>query len=334
MMSYQFYITGMHCPSCKMLLEDILLEQKYIVSAKVDLKKELVILETNIKFDDVELAENLTKITQSSGYKIITQKPTPENNNENIWFAIPIGITVLMLFFLLQKSGILNFGLGSQITPASSFLIGIVASLSSCLAIVGGLILSITAKAAQSEKGSIVKDLSLFHVSRILGFGLLGGILGLLGKTISINSAFTSILGIIAAIIMVILGFSLLGLVKSKITLPSGLFNHFKKLQHHHLAPIALGIGTFFLPCGFTQSMQISALASGNFITGLLIMLAFALGTLPVLSLLSFSSVSFAHSRNSDLFFKTIGIIVLGLGLFALISSLAGLGIINPLFNL
>jgi sulfite exporter TauE/SafE len=63
-------------------------------------------------------------------------------------------------------------------------------------------------------------------------------------------------------------------------------------------------------------------------------MIAFALGTLPVLSLLSFSSVSFAHSKYSDLFFKTIGIIVLGLGLFALISSLAGLGLINPLFNL
>jgi sulfite exporter TauE/SafE len=211
---------------------------------------------------------------------------------------------------------------------------GLVASLSSCLAIVGGLILSISAKAAQSEKVSITKDLSLFHLSRVLGFGLLGGILGLLGKTISINSALTAILGIIAALIMVILGFSLIGVIRSKITLPTNLFTPFKKFQHHHLAPIFLGVASFLLPCGFTQSMQISALNSGNFIAGFLIMFAFALGTLPVLCLLSFSSVSFAHSRYSDLFFKTIGIIVLGLGIFALISSLTGLGIINPLFNL
>lgn len=334
MNSFTFHITGMHCPSCKMLLEDIFLEQKYIVSAKVDFKKELVILETNTKFDDAELAETLTQITQSSGYKVMTQKPIPKNNNDNIWIAIPIGIIVLILFFLLQKSGILNFGLGSKVTPVSSFLIGIVASLSSCLAIVGGLILSITAKVSQSYNRSIIKDLSLFHLSRILGFGILGGILGLLGKTISINSAFTSVLGIIAALIMVILGFNLLGTLKSKLTLPSTLFAPFKKHQDHHLAPVILGSGTFFLPCGFTQSMQITALASGNFIAGFLIMFAFALGTLPVLSLLSFSSVSFAHSKYSDLFFKTIGIIVLGLGLFALISSLTGLGIINPLFNL
>ncbi len=30
--------------------------------------------------------------------------------------------------------------------------------------------------------------------------------------------------------------------------------------------PIIVGVGTFFLPCGFTQSMQIAALSSGSFV--------------------------------------------------------------------
>ena len=51
-----------------------------------------------------------------------------------------------------------------------------------------------------------------------------------------------------------------------------------------------LGAATFFLPCGFTQALQLYVLAKGSFTTGALTMLAFALGTLP--ALLSLSAVS------------------------------------------
>jgi sulfite exporter TauE/SafE len=134
---------------------------------------------------------------------------------------------------------------------------------------------------------------------------------------------------------MIVLGLNLIGVFKqSKLTLPSGIFNFFRKVEHQTFAPLLLGVGTFFLPCGFTQSMQVSALSSGSFISGSLIMLSFALGTLPMLALLSFGSASFAHSKYAPLFFKSAGIVVIGLGLFALLAGLAGLGIINPLFNI
>ena len=80
--------------------------------------------------------------------------------------------------------------------------------------------------------------------------------------------------------------------------------------------------------------MQVVALSSGSFMSGLLIMLAFALGTLPMLALLSFGSASFAHSKHAPLFFKSAGVVVIGLGVFALLAGLAGLGIISPLFNI
>ena len=49
----------------------------------------------------------------------------------------------------------------------------------------------------------------------------------------------------------------------------------------HPMAPFTLGAMTFFLPCGFTQSLQLVALASGSFVTGAFTMFIFALGTLP-----------------------------------------------------
>ena len=134
---------------------------------------------------------------------------------------------------------------------------------------------------------------------------------------------------------MIILGLNLVGVFKkNNITLPSGIFSFFRKAEHATWAPVLIGLGTFFLHCGFTQSMQISALSSGSFTKGFLIMFSFALGTLPVLALLSFGSVSFAHSKYAPLFFKSAGVVVIVLGMFALLSGLAGVGIINPLFNI
>jgi sulfite exporter TauE/SafE len=204
------------------------------------------------------------------------------------------------------------------------------------LAIVGGLILSLSAKIAQDENTKTSKkQFILFHGGRLVGFALLGGLLGLLGKAIGVSFVFSAILGIIASSVMILLGLNLVGIIKkNKATLPTGIFAYFRKLEHATFAPILIGVGTFFLPCGFTQSMQVSALSSGSFVSGLLIMFAFALGTLPMLALLSFGSVSFAHSKHAPLFFKSAGVVVIGLGLFALLAGLAGLGIINPLFNI
>ena len=80
--------------------------------------------------------------------------------------------------------------------------------------------------------------------------------------------------------------------------------------------------------------MQVAALGSGSFMSGFFIMFAFSLGTLPMLVLLSFGSASFAHGKHAPLFFKSAGVVVVGLGIFALLAGLAGLGIINPLFNI
>ena len=80
--------------------------------------------------------------------------------------------------------------------------------------------------------------------------------------------------------------------------------------------------------------MQVAAISSGSFMSGLLLMLAFALGTLPMLLFLSFGSASFAHGKHAPLFFKTAGVVVIGLALFALLAGMASVGIINPLFTI
>jgi sulfite exporter TauE/SafE/copper chaperone CopZ len=335
MKTHTLHVSGTHCASCKILIEDILNEQDFIQKARVDLKKEIVEVETNSDESPERLAEILTDKIKSNGYVLSVAKTVKEKQGDDvIWKALPIGLGILILFFLLQKSGILNLGIGGQVTPITSFIIGLIASVSSCLAIVGGLVLSLSAKISQ-DNVSDTKTFLLFHTGRIVSFAVLGGVLGAVGSAIGINFTLTAILGLLAALVMLLLGLNLVGVfAKNKIALPSGIFNFFRRIEHKTFTPLILGFATFFLPCGFTQAMQVSALGSGSFGSGMLIMLAFALGTLPMLLLLSFGSASFAHGKHAPLFFKTAGIVVIGLGLFALLAGLAGLGIINPLFNI
>jgi len=335
---YTFHVSGTHCSSCKIFIEDVLSEQDFIKSAEVNLKKEIVEIETDSNDNANELAKILTEKIKSNGYTLSVEKLTVTGEDDVIWKAIPIGLVFLALFFMLQKSGILNLGIGGQTTPVTSFIIGLIASVSSCLAVVGGLVLSLSAKVSQDNVGD-KKNFVLFHFGRLFSFAVLGGALGALGNVIGINFTFTAILGLLASIVMLLLGLNLVGVfAKNKVTLPSGIFQKiyfvFRKIEHKTFTPIIIGFGTFFLPCGFTQSMQVSALGSGSFLSGFLIMFSFALGTLPVLALLSFGSASFAQSKYAPLFFKSAGVIVVGLGLFALLSGLAGLGIISPLFNI
>jgi uncharacterized protein len=335
MNTYTFHVSGTHCASCKILIEDTLKEQDFIRYARVDLKKEILEIKTDGTQTPEELAKILTSKIQSNGYVVSVEKTAKvKQNGDVIWSALPIGLGFLILFFLLQKSGILNIVIGGQVTPTTSFIIGLIASVSSCLAIVGGLVLSLSAKISQ-DNVSDTKTFVLFHAGRLAGFAILGGALGAIGSAIGINFTFTAILGLLASVVMLLLGLNLVGVfAKNKIALPSGIFNFFKGIEHKTFAPLVLGFTTFFLPCGFTQSMQVLALSSGSFMSGLLIMFTFALGTLPMLAFLSFGSGSFAQGKHAPLFFKSAGIVVIGLGLFTLLSGLAGLGIINPLLNL
>ena len=335
MKNYTLHVSGTHCASCKILIEDILGDQEIVKGVHVNLKKEIVHIDTDSNSSPEELASLLTEKIKSHGYTLSVEKVIKEKqSDEIIWKAIPIGLVFLVLFFILQKSGILNLGIGGKTTPATSFIIGLIASVSSCLAIVGGLVLSLSAKISQ-DNVSDTKTFALFHIGRIGSFALLGGVLGLVGNAIGISFTFTAILGIIASLVMLFLGLNLVGVFeKNKITLPSGIFNFFRKIEHKTFTPLIIGFGTFFLPCGFTQSMQVVALSSGSFISGMMIMLAFALGTLPVLLLLSFGGASLAHGKHAPLFFKSAGVLVIGLGIFALLAGLAGVGIINPLFNI
>jgi hypothetical protein len=134
----------------------------------------------------------------------------------------------------------------------------------------------------------------------------------------------------VIAAVMVMLGLNILHILPKqycRLPLPVALQKRIRALSQSQTASGALLLGalTFFLPCGFTQSMQLLALGSGGFLRGGMIMLVFALGTLP--SLLGISMISsLIEGRASRWFLSFSGAVVLLLGIMNMQNGLLLMG--------
>lgn len=336
--TYKFHASGLHCNACVLMTESELLDLGYIKEAKTSLKDNTVTVTGEFGDKSPEIvADMLTDVLKKNGYSLTVEKKDEKRAWSEFKVAIPVALLFAAAFIFLQKIGLVNMVGNGEVSYGSVFLIGIVASLSSCMAVVGGLLLSMSATFAKS--GSKLKPQMMFHVGRIVSFAILGGVIGAIGSAFALSTAVTVALGIIIALVMFVLGLNLLNIFHfTKRLLPSmpklisqRALNMTK--VNSSLTPLLVGIATFFLPCGFTQSMQLYALGTGSFGAGAATMLVFALGTLPVLTLISFSSFSFQKSAKSGIFFKSAGLIVIMFAILNLINSLVIWGLIPPVFS-
>ena len=194
-----------------------------------------------------------------------------------------------------------------------AIVVGLVAGLSTCLALVGGLVLGISANYAKNHPNSSQRQKFIpqlfFNAGRVGGFFLLGGLLGAFGSTFKISLFANSLLTLVVGLILLLLGLKILNIFpainKLNFSLPKS-FGRIRKIN----SPLLLGALTFFLPCGFTQAMQLYALGSGNFLNGGLIMALFALGTAP--GLLGIGGLAgLLNQTKSKTFFKLAGVLVI-----------------------
>lgn len=324
----EYQVKGMHCAGCEVYIEQKLRKIKGTKNVDATLSTQKVKFELDPKIEKETFINQINKELKEDGYELIdepfdrqsTYKNKVQYSLNEILISLIIAIIVIVIFFLLQKIPLTgNINNSNQIFYA--LIYGFIASLSSCMAVVGSVVLSISTTYSQGKDKII--PLSVFHISRIIAFFVLGGLLGFIGSFFLLNTTFYFIINTLLFIVMIIMAISMTNLFPSinkfQLRLPkqltAGTFA-LNSINSKYLLPAMLGAITFFLPCGFTQAMQFQALTLGNPLQAAITMLFFAIGTLPVLGLISFTSVKLSEGNNKNIFYLASAIMILFFALY------------------
>jgi len=210
---------------------------------------------------------------------------------------------------------------------------------STCMALVGGLVLALSASfqarraaagVVDNRLGAQMRPALVFTAGRVVGYGVLGAALGAIGASVTMPPQVTAVLMIVVAVVMTILGTRLTGLSPRiatwSPTLPMGLGRQLGLADgrgdaYSDTRAAGLGAASFFLPCGFTQAVQIFALSTGSPLVAAALLGTFALGTAPGLLALAGLPLVVPGSARPTLL-RLVGVVVLG---FALLNLTAGL---------
>ena len=334
-------VKGMHCASCEVLIERKFKEVPGVGAAHVDHvtgKAELICS------DDPDIAV-LNRAIAEHGYTVSAEGTRDDDDKPSKGGHLETGavfLVLLGLYLLGRQFDLLpDVGIRDSMGYGVVFLIGLVAALSTCIAVTGGLLVAVAAKYNEQfphlTGAQKFRPHLYFNMGRVVGYLVFGGLVGALGSMIALSPRMTGVLTILVSIVMIILGFNILKLFpwtkRFYPRMPKFIAHRIHSMSgsNSRWAPFTLGALTFFLPCGFTQALQLYVLSQGDPVQGALTMGVFALGTLP--ALLSLSAISsFAKGKFQRYFLKFAGALVVMLGVFNVNNGLNLTG--NPLSGL
>lgn len=329
-----FFIKGMHCPSCNILVEDKFKEVQGVREVKADFRDQ----HAEISYKGYLDKDALNSKIQQYGYKVVDSASQLDLNAPFLKrLAEPTLIAVIFLiaFFFFQELKILpSFDASVGLSLTVVFILGLVASVSTCMATSGALFLSTIGKLNSKQlsfKENLLPGLS-FNIGRVLSYGFFGLIFGFLGKSIVQNFQLGAFFMGFLALFMIVIGLDMARIVSLAKLFNFGftksLFRRLegKLIKNPKKTAFSLGAITYLLPCGFTQAVQLYAIGLADPWKSSLVMMIFALGTTPALLAIGTAS-SFTKSPFYTLFSKAMGVLVLIVGISYATNSLALYGI-------
>lgn len=320
-------VKGMHCRSCEILLEDKISKIPGVSKVRTNYKKG----QAQVEFAGEERVEEIIKAVEFAGYKVGKNEKLPwlSRQSEDYFNLLKAGLIVLVLYLLARWLGLFELSVNTEanVGLAVVFAIGLVAGVSTCMALIGGLVLGFAARHAELHPEASgwekFQPHLYFNFGRIIGFAVLGGIIGWLGSAFKLSTGFLGWATVAVGAVMIILGLKLIEIfpvLKNKtIVLPKFISRIFgvksAGREYSHRWAMLEGALTFFLPCGFTQAMQLYAVSTGSTLQGALIMFFFALGT--SFGLLGIGGLSSAfRGKRAKVFYAAAGLAVIFLGGF------------------
>ena len=307
--SYEIRIRGMICRSCTDEVSGMLLRTKGVVKASVSYYKALA----TVSYDPALVTpEELEKRIKALGYE------TGERSRAERMLDLGCVLLTVLLVWLLLRWG----GASPEIGGASFgalFLVGLSTS-PHCLGMCGGIMLS-ACHGREGRKAQLGAALG-YNGGRTLSYTALGAAFGALGTVLAYTLSMKSMLFTMLGLVVALLGLNMWGLLPA---LPSLLGEQGSACRLperlRRQTPLLVGLLTGLMPCGALYAAWLCAMSSGSAAKGALLMLAFALGTVPLM--LFFTSLGALLPRGWTKYLRKLGaILVTSMGLKMLIGGL------------
>ena len=302
-------VRGMLCRSCTDEIAGMLLRTKGVVKAAVSYRKALAQIDYDPALTSPEELEGRIK---ALGYE------TGERSLAERWMdAACLWLTVLLVWLLFRFGGSsAEIGSGSF---SALFLVGLTTS-PHCLGMCGGILLS----ACHGQEGRIAQIGAAlgYNGGRTLSYTLLGAAFGALGTVLSYTLSMKSMLFTMLGLAILLLGLNMWGLLPALPALPDTQGTACRlpgKLRRQ--GPLLVGLLTGLMPCGALYAAGFCAMSSGSAGKGALLMLAFALGTVPLMLL--FASLGALMPRSWTKYLRKLGaVLVTAMGAKMLLAGL------------
>jgi sulfite exporter TauE/SafE len=184
---------------------------------------------------------------------------------------------------------------------AAAFVTGLLGSFGHCLAMCGPLVGSLALAAGPGGARRSLAGQLAYHAGRITTYGAIGAAMGLTGSFVNVAGRLAGVqqaVALAAGALMVLLGLGAAGLSSALKRLEARASGKVIALVRGvlegggagRLYPTGLALG--LLPCGLSWTVFLGAAGTGSLPEGLLVALAFGLGTLPALLLVGGLSVA------------------------------------------
>ncbi|MDD5032270.1 MAG: sulfite exporter TauE/SafE family protein [Patescibacteria group bacterium] len=341
----KFHISGIHCRSCKTLIETEIDVLPGVKKTWVNYKTG----ETEVEFEEEKIRkEKIFSEIRRLNYEVKeTAVAKDEKRKESGFKPFLYGLAFLLaivflieIYLLIQKLG--GFSLLAKLNEGNIgygliFVIGLLAGFH-CVGMCGGLVVSYSASHLKRVKdlsgGDEKKSLTphwQYNAGRLISYTAIGGVLGGVGSFFGINPTFTGIITLGAGVLMVLMGLSFISnwefLEKIKLRTPQffARFLYGQKYNQKPKGPFIIGLLNGFMPCGPLQAMQLYALASGSAIRGAASLAVYALGTIPLMFGFGVAISSIGQQYIKKIV-KVSGILVIILGLFMANRGLTNFG--------
>lgn len=294
-------VDGITCDHCRGKISSVLKDIKNI--KKVNVNGNIFDIDYDGTLNTKEIINKINNLDYYTCEEYIVDNKKDLNTKIKLKEFLIILFSFFIIIFILNKIFKYNIfnaipTIDSNVALGMLFILGLLTSIH-CVSMCGAINLMASLKTSKSS----FRNPILYNTGRVLSYTILGGLVGLIGSVMQINTYLIGTVILVASLVMLAVSLNNLGIINLKL-------KEIKYFKVHSKNSFVIGLLNGFMPCGPLQSMMLFALATSSFFKGALAMFLFGLGTVPLMLFMGLM-VNVFRGKTKIILNKVAGVMII-----------------------